>query len=178
MIQLSAFKTADEVNKSAAANTLKSLNTRIDAKKQSIADLLNSGAEPNSEFMTGQYYDLNDLEQRRGSLLTENPMLAFGDMGSQIKLADLLEQTPYDPQPAAEYAMKQKILASQRLEDLNNNFTQPPGQIITTDASTKIVNQGDIIHSNMSAIPGYSVANMLAQSWIAHINNPHLKMQR
>jgi hypothetical protein len=167
-----AYKTADRVNNSAAANTLKSLNTRIDAKKQSIADLLNSGAEPNSEFMTGQYYDLNDLEQRRGSLLTENPMLALSDMGSQIKLADLLEQTPYDPQPAAEYALKQKILASQRLEDLNKNFTQPPGQII--NAPTSIKNEGDTHISTLKSTPSYSTSNILSATWTLAYGYPDM----
>ena len=79
---------------------------------------------------------------------------------------------------AANLALKNQILASQALEDLTSHMRNAPIPAIISDSSTKVVNEGDIVHNNMSAIPGYSVANMLAQSWISHIGNPHGTLQR
>jgi hypothetical protein len=59
------------------------------------------------------------------------------------------------------------------------DFTQPPGQIMqVTNAPTSIKNEGDTHISTLNSTPAYSTANMLAQTWIAHIGNPHVAMQR
>ena len=46
------------------------------------------------------------------------------------------------------------------------------------NSPTNVTNKGDIIMSNLSSVPSYSAANMLTQTWISAIGNPHTTLNR
>ena len=49
---------------------------------------------------------------------------------------------------------------------------------VVVNSPTSVVNQGDRIISSLNAVPAYSAANMLSQTWISSIGNPHATMNR
>jgi len=49
---------------------------------------------------------------------------------------------------------------------------------VVVNSPTSVVNQGDRIISSLNSVPAYSAANMLSQTWISSIGNPHATMNR
>ena len=49
---------------------------------------------------------------------------------------------------------------------------------VVVNSPTTVTNQGDKIISSLNATPSYSAANMLAQTWISAIGNPHATFNR
>ena len=49
---------------------------------------------------------------------------------------------------------------------------------VVVNSPTNVTNKGDIIMSNLSSVPAYSAANMLTQTWISAIGNPHTTLNR
>jgi hypothetical protein len=175
-----AFKTADEVNNTASLNEFVSLNQSIDAKKKSIADIMNApgySGGTDSEFMSGQLAELKALENRRDLLQSERMLRGqnMSNIGPQFDFKDLL----VDKKPKEKFEGLFKGTEAHnrlKLEAGMSNFTQPPGQII--NAPTTVTNQGDKIISSLNAVPAYSAANMLTQTWISAIGNPHATFNR
>jgi len=170
-----AFTTAAMTNLTADSNKLVSMNDSIDIKKRSIADLLNKGAAPAGEFMIGQYHELNDLEMKRDTLAASNPTLANQVNRPTLKFSDLLIEkdvkTKFEGLFKGTAAHTQLMLDSQK----SNSLGGPPAII---NSPTNVTNKGDIIMSNLSSVPSYSAANMLTQTWISAIGNPHTTLNR
>jgi hypothetical protein len=175
-----AFETADDVNNTAALNEFVSLNQSIDAKKKSIADIMNApgySGGTDSEFMSGQLAELKVLENRRDSLQSERMLRgqSMSNIGPQFDFKDLLVDKK--PKEKFEGLFKGTEVHNQlKLEAQKYNSLGGPPSVIS--APTTVTNQGDKIISSLNAVPAYSAANMLTQTWISAIGNPHATFNR
>jgi hypothetical protein len=169
-----SYQTASNVRVQSRSNEMMSLTNQINKLDERIADSNKFGGY-------GSEMDIARFEEQKAILVSRRDALGRTFTGSMDTFKSTLDASTFEwkssdkileaRHQADNLALKNEILASQRLEDLNKNFTQPPGQIIT-DASTKVVNEGDVIHSNLSATPAYSVANMLSASWTNYYGYP------
>mgnify|MGYP005988924749 CR=1 FL=1 len=159
-----AFQTAENVQTQTALNEYGSVENRLKELKATQRNLKPAAAARLQP-------EIDELEGRKRQLGLD---FMKGNVFSATLDAGTLEQPEIKKFRGDNLNNKFNLItsATQSMTNKMQNFTQPPGQII--NAPTSIRNEGDTHISTLSAVPAYSTANVLTETWtrVLHQKGP------
>jgi hypothetical protein len=167
-----AFQTAENVQTQSALNEYGSIESRLnELKSLQGTHLKNNRNEPALALQA----EIDVLEGRKRQLGKD---FMSGNMFSATLQAPDLEQPEIKKfRNAALYEKNQAIIKNLRMKNAMSSYEPRTGPAVI-NAPTSIKNEGDKIISSLNAVPAYSAANMLTQTWISAIGNPHATFNR
>ena len=167
-----AFQTAENVQTQSALDEYGSIESRLnELKSLQGTHLKNNRNEPALALQA----EIDVLEGRKRQLGKD---FMSGNMFSATLQAPDLEQPEIKKfRNAALYEKNQAIIKNLRMKNAMSSYEPRTGPAVI-NAPTSIKNEGDKIISSLNAVPAYSAANMLTQTWISAIGNPHATFNR
>jgi hypothetical protein len=167
-----AFQTAENVQTQSALNEYGSVESRLNELKSIQGTHLKNGR---NEPALALQAEIDVLEGRKKQLGKD---FMSGNIFSATLQAPDLEQPEIKKfRNAALYEKNQAIIKNLRMKNAMSSYEPRTGPAVI-NAPTTVTNQGDKIISSLNAVPAYSAANMLTQTWISAIGNPHATFNR
>jgi hypothetical protein len=124
------------------------------------------------------------LQPEIDALKTERMYLARAGMQSMDTFSSTLEASELEMPEIKKFRNEKLNEKSSTLTPKSNDEFYSIGHgrsgpaPVVVNSPTTVTNQGDKIISSLNATPSYSAANMLAQTWISAIGNPHATFNR
>ena len=167
-----SFQTAENIQTQSAMDKYGSIESRLNELKSLQGTHLKNGRNGPALALQAE---IDVLEGRKRQLGKD---FMSGNMFSATLEAPDLEQPEIKKfRNAALYEKNQAIIKNLRMKNAMSSNEPRTGPAII-NSPTNVTNKGDIIMSNLSSVPAYSAANMLSQTWISSIGNPHATMNR